>query len=433
MKSFYIETYGCQMNKADSISVIENLKRSGFKQLSSNKNADIIIINTCSVRKTAENRIWGRLGYYKSLKKERDIIILVMGCMAQRVGEDFFVSNESVDLVVGTFLKNKIPDILLNFKKGIRRAYVDEKEIIFNDSYPDKGNPKKAYVNISHGCNNFCSYCIVPYLRGREQSRSSDNIINDINKLVGLGVKQVTLLGQNVNSYGKDRGDISFPKLLKKICCETDIKWIKYLSSHPKDFNDELIDVIINEDKIANWLHLAVQSGSNKVLKLMNRHYNIEDYIYRIEKLKEAIPQLNLTTDIIVGFPGEEEKDFMDTINLMKRIKFDDAYMYKYNSRENTFADIKYKDNIDDNEKTRRLIMIIDLQREISRKRKNERIGDTFEVIAEKWSKKSDNEILGLTKEDLMIIFSGNNNDFNDIIKVKALGLKGNTISGIKV
>ncbi|MCK4798510.1 MAG: tRNA (N6-isopentenyl adenosine(37)-C2)-methylthiotransferase MiaB [Spirochaetes bacterium] len=433
MKSFYIETYGCQMNKADSISIIENLKRTGFKLVEDNKKADIIIINTCSVRKTAENRIWGRLGFYKNLKIKKDITLLVIGCMAQRIGKSFFLSNHSVDIVVGTFQKNKIPEILKHYKKGERLCFIEEKALDFNQSSPDKENPKKAFVTISYGCNNFCSYCIVPYLRGKERARSSTDIINDINHLVNMGVKQVTLLGQNVNSYGLDNEDISFPILLKKICRETDIKWIKYLSSHPKDFTHQLIDVIANEKKVSNWLHLAVQSGSNNILKKMNRNYKIETYIEKIEKLKNLVPKLNLTTDIIVGFPGETDKDFLDTVNLMKKIEFDDAYMYKYNSRENTFADKEYKDDITNEEKTRRLSFIIDLQRKITRKKKISRLNDTFEVISEKWSKKSNDAILGLTKEDLMIIFKGNKSDFNDIINVKATRLEGNTLYGEKI
>lgn len=433
MKSFFIETYGCQMNKADSISIIEDLKQNGFKQVFDNQKAEIIIINTCSVRKTAENRIWGRLGFYKSLKNKHDIKILVTGCMAQRLGEEFFFSNKSVDIVVGTYQKHKIPEILLNHNKKDRIAYVDEQNLIFSSSFPEQESPKKAFVTISHGCNNFCSYCIVPYLRGREISRASKDIIEDINKIVKKGVIQITLLGQNVNSYGNDTNDESFPDLLKLICRETDIKWIKYLSSHPKDFNDELIDVIASENKVSNWLHLAVQSGSNDILKKMNRNYKIEDYIKNVEKLKHLVPKLNLTTDIIVGFPGETQEDYDQTVDLIKRMEFDDAYMYRYNIREYTDAAKNYEDDVEDKIKAERLSKIIDLQREISRKRKLSRVDDEFEVIVEKQSKNSKNEYLGLSKEDLMIVFEGNEKDKNDLIKIKATKLTGNTIFGKKI
>ena len=253
------------MNKADSYSIIASLKEAGFTKTENNKDADVIIINTCSVRKTAETRIWGRLGYYKNLKKEKDLVILIAGCMAQRVGEDFLLANTSVDIVVGTFLRDKIPEILKNHHKDEKQVFEKEENLHFNNSPPDKDNPKKAFVTISYGCNNFCSYCIVPYLRGKERLRSSIDIINDINQLVHKGVKQVILLGQNVNSYRDDDYKLNFPDLLKKICRETDIKWIKYLSSHPKDFTNELIEVITREDKVANHLHLAVQSGSNNI------------------------------------------------------------------------------------------------------------------------------------------------------------------------
>ncbi|OHD78644.1 MAG: tRNA (N6-isopentenyl adenosine(37)-C2)-methylthiotransferase MiaB, partial [Spirochaetes bacterium RIFOXYB1_FULL_32_8] len=359
MKYFFVETYGCQMNKADSTSVIENLKNAGFVQVNDPINADFVIINTCSVRKTAESRIWGRLGFFKGLKAKKNLTTLVMGCMSERVGEDFFLSNHSVDIVVGNFYKDKIPSIIHNYKKGERLAFIGEKDLNFGYSFPDEENPKKAFVTISHGCNNFCSYCIVPYLRGREKSRPSKEIIDDIARLADKGVIQVTLLGQNVNSYGKDSDDISFSQLLKKICRDTNIGWIKYLSSHPKDLDDDLIETIITEDKVSKWLHLAVQSGSNNILQKMNRHYTIESYIEKVEKLKKNIRNLNITTDIIVGFPGETKLDFVDTVNLVKQIQFDDAYMYKYNVRENTHAANQLIDDVPEEEKLERLATII--------------------------------------------------------------------------
>lgn len=433
MNSFFIETYGCQMNKADSAEIVDALKKAGYLEVYDNQNADIIIINTCSVRQSAENRIWGRLGFYKDLKSRKDILLLLIGCMAQRLGNDLLNLRDYIDIIIGVQSISLIPEIIKNHKKGDRAVYIEEKKVNFKKSIPEKENPKKAFVTISHGCNNYCSYCIVPYLRGREYSRKSKDIIENINQLVDKGVIQVTLLGQNVNSYGKDINDLSFPKLLQKICNETEIKWIKYISSHPKDFNDELIDVIVNEEKVSNWLHLAVQSGSNKILAKMNRNYNIEYYIEKVEKLKNLIKKVNLTTDILIGFPGETEDDFMETVNLIKRIEYDDAYMYKYNSRKGTLASEKYKDDISNEEKTRRLNFIIDLQRKIGKNKRLNRIGDDFEVIAENWSKKSNKAILGLTKEEHMIVFNGTAEDFNKIVDVKATGVKGNTLYGKKI
>ena len=433
MKSFFIETYGCQMNKADSTGIAESLIDAGFYEVSDNNQAEIILINTCSVRQTAENRIWGRLGYYKNHKKKNDSIIILIGCMAQRLGEELLAENNTVDIVIGTFYRDKIPYILSNHKKGERCVFVDEKSLEFGFSTPDKKNQKKAFVTISYGCDNFCSYCIVPYLRGRERSRTSSEIIEDINQLTDKGVIQVTLLGQNVNSYGKDIKDLSFPELLKKISGKTDIKWIKYLSSHPKDFTDELIDVIGSDDKVANHLHLAVQSGSNNVLKKMNRHYSIESYINKIKSLRKTVRNINITTDIIVGFPGESDNDYMDTYNLVRELRFDDAYMYKYNPRSGTRAFDVYKDDVSAQEKTMRLSKIIDLQRKISLEKKKERIGDIFDVIPEKWSKRSKQQMLGLTKEDLTILFNDRDSDFNGIVKVKSTGLAGSTLSGEKI
>ena len=433
MNNFFVETYGCQMNKSDSISVIENLKKSGFNQINNPENADFIIINSCSVRKTAENRIWGRLGYLKNIKKKNNTTIVIMGCMSQRVGEEFLLSDYPVDIVVGTYHKEKIPDIIKNYDKGQKLSFLDQNNLLFGNSFPDNENPQKAFVTISHGCDNYCSYCIVPYLRGKEISRPSNEIITDIKRLVDLGVIQVTLLGQNVNSYGKDIGDINFSGLLKRISSETGIGWIKYLSSHPKDFTDELIEVISTENKVSRWLHLAVQSGSNKILRAMNRNYEIESYIDRINKLKKNIPDMNLTTDILVGFPGETEKDFMDTIELIKTVKFDDAYMYKYNIREGTYASDNMEDDVPEQLKLDRLDQIIRLQKAISTERKERRIGKKYRVIADKMSKKSSTELLGISSEDLMILFSGDKDDFNGVINLKCTGIKGNTLFGEKI
>ncbi len=430
MKSFFVETYGCQMNKADSNGVIENLISNGFISVQKDIDADIIILNTCSVRKSAEDRIWGRLGYFKSLKRKKDFILIIMGCMSQRIGEEILLSNFGVDLVIGNFFKNKIAEIIKNYDKKGQRLFIEEKDIVFFNSYPDSDNPKKAFVTISHGCNNFCSYCIVPYLRGREKSRNSKEIIKDINNLYKNGVIQVTLLGQNVNSYGLDTNDLNFPQLLRLICRETDIKWIKYLSSHPKDFTDELIDVIYSEEKVCNYLHLAVQSGSNKILKKMNRHYTIEEYIEKVTKIKSIIPKLNLTTDIIVGFPSETEKDFLETLNLLKTVEFDDAYMYKYNIREFTFAANNFEDDVPEEVKLERLQEVIKLQNSIKHKKKKSRINDIFEVIAERYSKKNLKEILGLTKEDLMIVFEGDDKNFEGINLIKATDIKSGTLYG---
>jgi len=434
MKRFFIETYGCQMNKADSASISESLIQNGFIESQNGTDADIVIINTCSVRQSAENRIWGRLGYYKNLKTKKKITLLVAGCMAQRLGKEFLtLKKNAVDIFIGTYFRDRIPGILKNFSGSKRLVFTDEASFSFPQSVPEKENPQKAYVTISYGCNNFCSYCIVPYLRGRERSRNSDDIINEINRLSDNGVVQVTLLGQNVNSYGKDTGDISFAKLLEKISHKTDIKWIKYLSSHPKDFTDDLIEVIAGEEKVSKWIHLAVQSGSNKILERMNRGYTVEYYLRQIEKFKSKIQKINLTTDIIAGFPGETKKDFNETCNVLKQVEFNDAFMYKYNPRKGTSAYNEFKDDVSSEEKQERLTKIIELQHDISRKKRLTIIGDINQAICEKWSNKEKNEILALTKDDIMIIFNGEERDFGKILNLKTIRLKGNTLIGEKV
>ena len=267
MSRFFIETYGCQMNKAESSTLAHLMVLKGFEETHTHENADIVIINTCSVRKTAENRIHGRMGFYKRLKKSRKIILIVMGCMSQRVGEELINSHYGIDFVIGNYYKDKIPDLLLANDVATRGLYIDEKEVVFPTPYPEESNPAKAFVTISHGCNNFCSYCIVPYVRGREFSKNSSQIIKDINHLYEQGVKQVMLLGQNVNSYGQDTKDIDFPDLLTMIMRETDIEWVKFMSSHPKDVSDKLIEVVASNSRFSKWFHLALQSGSDRVLE----------------------------------------------------------------------------------------------------------------------------------------------------------------------
>ena len=437
-KSFFIETYGCQMNKADSDSLAQTLRLNGYTESMSPDKADIVIIKTCSVRKTAENRIWGRLGFYKVIKRSRPLLLILMGCIAKRLGDgaaDFKrLKGYGVDIVVGTFFRDKIPFILEHYDAHANNIFVEKTDLTFPWSAPDGENPLTAFVTISHGCNNFCSYCIVPYLRGRETSRPSDQIIEDIQRLTAQGVVQVTLLGQNVNSYGLDNNDIKFPELLKRICHETDIQWIKYESSHPKDFTEELAEVIANENKVCNYLHLAVQSGSNQILEKMNRKYKIEDYIAKVQNIRRLVPKINLTTDVIVGFSGETEADFQDTLTLMRTVEFDDAYMYKYNVRENTVSAKSMDDDVSEDEKLRRLQELIDLQRQISDEKRYKRIGDITEVIPVSSSKKSgemgNQQIHGLTKEELHVVYDSPNINDKSVLRVKFTGVSGSTMLG---
>lgn len=427
-KKFFIETYGCQMNKSESAIIKNKLENSGY--IYDENNFDIVIIYTCSVRKTAENRIWGRLGFYKNYKRSHKIDVIVVGCMSQRVGLDIISSNYDVDIVIGNYYKDKIIDIILSHQPGKKEAYIEENNYSFEKSSKDITNPNRAYVTISHGCNNFCTYCIVPYLRGREVSRSSRDIVDNIIGLTKEGVKEVILLGQNVNSYGNDTKDINFTQLLTMISKETDVKWIKFMSSHPKDFTDELSNEILENDKVSKHLHLALQSGSDAILKKMNRHYTAEDFYNKISKLRKRLPLINITTDIIVGFSNETIDDFNSTLDLVKSIEFDDAFMYKYNEIENTKAQLTFDDNIRDEEKVRRLTKLIDIQREISLKRKKLRFGSKVKIIPERYSKNSKDKILGTSDNNLTILFNNDNIDFNRVYNLRISGLSGTTLYG---
>lgn len=438
MTHFFIETYGCQMNKAESTALARRLTAAGYSQVFSQENAQLIIINTCSVRKTAENRIWGRLGFYKKEKTKRDITVLVMGCMPQRISEELLDKKRSVDIVVGNFYKDKIPEILMAHRKGEKSCYVDvpkeqNPQAFFAQTAPDELNPAKAYLTISHGCNNFCSYCIVPYLRGREISRSSSSIINEIHRLTELGVKQIMLLGQNVNSYGNDTKDITFAQLLKQIAHETDVAWVKFMSSHPKDLSQELIEVMADEPKISKWLHLALQSGSTSILKAMNRKYTREDFLNKIYKLREYIPDIILTTDLIIGFPGETEADYRDTLSLIEEVRFDDAFMYKYNERDNTLAQKTLGDPIKDDVKVQRLAKLIEIQRKIGVENRQAMKGRHFQILHERPANDGTGRHIGISSNELIFLYDGNDDDAGKVIDIEATGVNGSTLTGRKV
>jgi tRNA-2-methylthio-N6-dimethylallyladenosine synthase len=375
----YIATFGCQMNVRDSELVAGLFVDKGYKLVFSKDDADIILFNTCSVREHAEDRVWGNIGMLRRLKRSRPhIIIGVIGCMAQRFGNDFFKRSDLVDLVCGPCDEEKLPQLAEKVLKGREKML----------SIGNIGKPRKeafseyrcrkdsAYVNISHGCNNFCSYCIVPYVRGREVSRKPENIIREIKMLADKGIKEITLLGQNVNSYGIETRNQStetrkngFVDLLKKINSIDGIERIRFMTSHPKDASEDLFKAMAGLSKIVKHLHLPLQSGSDKILKLMNRGYTAEKYLALVERLRKTVPHCRLTTDIIVGFPGETKADFEKTYDLMKKIKFDAAYIFKYSPRPPA-ASSKMKDNVPLEEKERRNQLLLQLQRGIKNEKK---------------------------------------------------------------
>lgn len=429
-KRYWLENYGCQMNKAEASAIELELQENGWICAASEYEADIAIINTCSVRKTAENRIWGRIGYYQHLKKTQDIKLAVIGCMAENWKDQLKKKAPAVDFIAGTKGQKLLVQKLIGNYDG-QEDFLEDNKYSFHNSHGTK-DAINALIPIMHGCNNFCSYCIVPYVRGREVSRDSDEILNEIQKLVTLGVKDVTLLGQNVNSFNDASKDVNFAGLLRRIARETGVMRLRFLSSHPKDLTDDIIEVMASEDNICNHLHLPVQHGSTKVLNEMNRRYTKDDYLCLVGKLKTAMPGISLTTDIMVGFPGETEEDVAQLVDLMETVRFSESFTYFYNPREGTKA-FDRLDSLPEKLKKERLARIIELQREITHNVFSSRIGTEVEVIAESLSKKSDKEILGRTERSEIVLFPGKKELIGKVLTVKITSLKGQTFFGEEV
>lgn len=413
---YYIDTMGCQMNENDSLKYAGIFESMEFEK-GTEADSNFYLFNTCCVRENAENTLFGRLGYLKQKKlKGKDIYIAVVGCMSQQrhILEKIKQSYKFVDIVLGTGSMSLFPDkvykILINNKKEIE--YVDvgneieeEVPIIYEDKY-------KASVSIIYGCNNFCSYCIVPYVRGRERSRKPEDIISDITRLAKRGYKEIMLLGQNVNSYGNDFKEkkYGFPDLLKDIEKIDGIEIIRFMSPHPKDFKDDLIEVIKNSKKIARQIHLPLQSGSTKILKDMNRKYTKEDFLNIVEKLKKADENISISTDIIVGFPGETNEDFNDTLDVVKKVKFDQIYMFIYSKRVGTKA-AKIEDNTPNEEKVRRLETLKKVYEEQLPYNNEKMIGKVYKVLVEGKSKNNDKLYTGRTSQNKVVIFEADEKD----------------------
>ncbi len=432
-KKYLIETYGCQMNMAESESLKLLLDSADWEETRNPEEADAVILNTCSVRETAEERIWGRLGFYKHEKKKHNFKLVVMGCMAERLKEKFLVKNSHIDIVVGAFDKKEIPYYL---EESFQQ---NEKIIATNGSSYDfferhSRDSFKAFVPIMHGCNNFCSYCIVPYVRGREVSRSPEQIIEELTKLVDEGVKEVTLLGQNVNSYRYKKGDltITFPDLLEMIITNVKVEWLRFLTSHPKDLSNRVIKLIAENEQLCNHIHLPVQHGSNKILKLMRRGYTRENYLEIINKIKTTISDISITTDILLGFPEETEEDFEETLSLMEKVNFDDSFIYRYNPREGTKA-FELGDPIPYEVKIERLNRAFVLQKRLSYLNRKKRLGRKVKVLAESISRHNPRELLGRTEWDEMVVFPGEPGEIGKFLFVTLEELRGNTYRGRKV
>lgn len=434
MKKYYIETYGCQMNVAESNAMETMLKGRGWVEASSPEDADLAIINTCSVRKSAENRIWGRLGAYTHIKaqkaKDNESLTLVLtGCMAERLHDSVKNDAPQIDFVIGNNDKLKLLDII-----GDKESTPQESEkYVFTKAYHKDGE-FSSYVPIMNGCNNFCSYCIVPYVRGREVSRPVDEILEEVRRLDEEGVREITLLGQNVNSY--DYEGCHFPQLLEMICRQcSNIQWIRFESPHPKDFSDELIEVIAREPKVAKHLHVPMQSGNTRILGLMNRRYTRDKYLALIDKIKQRVPNVTFALDIMVGFPGETEEEFMDTMSAVEAVGCIEAYMYYWNPREGTRA-CSMEGQLSDKEKQQRLQSLIDWQLANAAKIKATRAHGVQKVLVTQVSRDDKSKMLGRNEHGEMVAFStleGSSVKPGDMVYVDFKLLNGNTYLGEQV
>lgn len=431
----YIETYGCQMNVGDSEVVMSLLQAEGYRYCESADQADIILINTCSIRDNAEQRIWGRLREMRPLRRaKRSLIIGIIGCMAERLGETLLTGEDGVDVVVGPDAYRSIVQLIKQAEAGVRGINTKlSAEETYEEISPvrlDKSGVS-AFVAIMRGCNNFCSYCVVPYTRGRERSRSYETILSEVSELFENGYREVTLLGQNVNSYN-DNG-LDFPDLIALVAKISPLLRVRFATSHPKDMSDKLLQTIANNANICRAIHLPAQSGSTAMLERMNRGYTREWYLDRVAAIRRYIPDCAISTDIIAGFCDESEAEHTETISLMESVGYEFAYMFKYSEREGTKASKSMPDNIDDKVKTARLTQIINLQNQLSAASNKRDIGKEFEVLVEGESKRSKEQMFGRTSQNKVVVFDRQNAQVGDYIKVKIQSCSSATLIGLMI
>ncbi len=435
-KYYHIITYGCQMNVHESEKIAGILEELNYKSVDDISKADIAVFNTCCIRENAENHAFGNIGMLKKLKAEnRKMIIAVGGCLPQQMGkaENLHEKFPYVDIIFGTHNLNKLKEYILlkeKQKKAVIKiedcdGSVSEDDKSFRTSYPN------AWVNITYGCNNFCSYCIVPYVRGRERSRKSENIIAEVEELVKQGYKEITLLGQNVNSYGNGTDEITFPELLKKIASIEGKFRLRFMTSHPKDFSEELAKVMSENPKICRNLHLPVQSGSDEVLKAMNRKYTSKDYLAKIEILRKYIPDCAVTTDLIVGFPGETEEDFEATLELVKKVNFSSAFTFVYSRRDGTVA-ARMENQIPEDVSKRRIMKLVELVNSLTRAHSSNYEGKTVEILCEGFDEKK-RMYLGRDEYGRMGYFKSETDVIGEFINIKIQKTNGVSLIGDRV
>ncbi|MDD6079070.1 MAG: tRNA (N6-isopentenyl adenosine(37)-C2)-methylthiotransferase MiaB [bacterium] len=434
-KKLFIETYGCQMNVADSEVVASIMQMDGYALTDKIEEADAIFVNTCSVRDNAEQKIYGRLQYFQSLrKKKKHLIVGVMGCMAERVKEEL-IQVHHADLVVGPDAYLDLPNLVGAVERGEKAINVElSTQETYKDVIPLKlpGVHISGFVSIMRGCNNFCTYCIVPYTRGRERSRDVESILNEIRDMRDKGFKEVTLLGQNVNSYRFERDDevITFPRLLALVAEEAPQMRVRFTTSHPKDMSDETLEVIAAHDNLCKMIHLPAQSGSDRILKAMNRKYTRAWYLDRIAAIRRILPDCAISTDLFCGFHSETEADYEQTLSLMREVGYDSAFLFKYSERPGTYASKHLPDDVPEEEKIRRLQGMIDLQNQLSEESNRRDIGKTFEVLIEGFSKRSREQLFGRTSQNKVVIFDKQDFHVGQFIQVKITRASSATLFG---
>lgn len=430
----YIETYGCQMNVADSEVVVSILNKQGFGLSDDYKEADLILINTCSIRDNAEQRIFNRLNEFKHLKKKnKGLLVGIIGCMAERMKENLLEKEKLVDIVVGPDAYRELPKLVEEAEGGQKAINVLlSREETYAEISPvrlDK-NGVSSFVSIMRGCDNMCSYCVVPFTRGRERSRDPQTILREVQDLIDMGYKEVTLLGQNVDKYNWKKGEVNFAQLLEMTAKLSPQLRVRFSTSYPQDMTDEVLHAIAKYDNICNYIHLPVQSGSTRILEKMKRGYTREWYMDRIGAIKRIIPDCAISSDFITGFCTETEEDHKDTLSIMEWVGFDYSYMFKYSERPNTFAARKFEDDVHEEVKSRRLSEIIELQNRLSLESNQRDVGKTFEVLIEGVSKKSDDRLFGRNSQNKVIVFDKSNHKIGDYAMVKVNECSSATLLG---
>ena len=434
-KKLFIETYGCQMNAGDSEIVVSIMQEHGYRYTEQINEADIILINTCSIRDNAEQRIWGRLSAMRQIKKRKpSLIVGIIGCMAERLKEQLIEKGTGVDIVAGPDSYRSLPDLVRTAEDGSKGINVElSKEETYAEIAPVRldRNGVSAFIAIMRGCNNFCSYCVVPYTRGRERSRDCNTIVAEARTLFENGYREVTLLGQNVNSYCF--GEVGFPELMAMVAEISPLLRVRFATSHPKDISDRLLEVMARYDNICKAIHLPAQSGSNVMLEKMNRKYTREWFLERIAAIRRYMPDCAITTDLIAGFCGETLEDHQATLSLMREVGYAGAFMFKYSERPDTFSARHFADDIADEEKTRRLNEIIALQNQLSVESNEAEIGKIRQVLVEGTSKRSDEQLCGRTSQNKMVVFDRGDYKAGDYVTVKITGCSSATLFGTEV